>query len=110
MQTKTRKTRITYVVCVFFFCLAGVFQTYDSLLPDFWHALFSLSAHTILISLVVVWGVSLVHRTVRKNLRTEFLAVAYLILFFLVVRMIKYGLVRDTDTLSRYLWYDDKSI
>ncbi len=95
---------------MFFFCLAGVFQTYDSLLPDFWHVLFSLSAHTILISLVVVWGVSLVHRTVRKNLRTEFLAVAYLILFFLVARMIKYGLVRDTDTLSRYLWYDDKSI
>lgn len=105
MQTKTHKTRITYVVCVFFFCLAGVFQTYDSLLPDFWHALFSLSAHTILISLVVVWGVSLVHRTVRKDLRAEFLAVAYLILFFLVARMIKYGLVRDTDTLSRYLWY-----
>ena len=74
-------------------------------LPEFWHALFALSAHTILISLVVAWGVSLIHRMVRKDLRAYFLTVAVLILFFLVVRMIKYGLTQDADTLSRYLWY-----
>ena len=42
---------------------------------------------------------------VRKDLRAYFLTVAVLILFFLVVRMIKYGLTQDADTLSRYLWY-----
>ena len=42
---------------------------------------------------------------VRKDLRAYFLAVAVLILFFLVVRMIKYGLTSDADALSRYLWY-----
>ena len=106
MRTTTNKKRIVlYAVCAFFFCLAGVFQAVDSSLPEFWHALFALSAHTILISLVVAWGVSLIHRMVRKDLRTYFLTVAVLILFFLVVRMIKYGLTKDADTLSRYLWY-----
>ena len=42
---------------------------------------------------------------VRKDLRAYFLTVAVLILFFLVVRMIRYGLTKDTDALSRYLWY-----
>ena len=106
MRTATNKKRIVlYAVCAFFFCLAGVFQAVDSSLPEFWHALFALSAHTILISLVVAWGVSLIHRMVRKDLRAYFLTVAVLILFFLVVRMIKYGLTKDADTLSRYLWY-----
>ena len=106
MRTATNKKRIVlYAVCALFFCLAGVFQAVDSELPEFWHALFALSAHTILISLVVAWGVSLIHRMVRKDLRAYFLTVAVLILFFLVVRMIKYGLTKDADTLSRYLWY-----
>jgi len=105
-MTGLRKNRIAiYVVCAVFFCLAGVFQAVDSSLPEFWHALFALSAHTILISLVVAWGVSLIHRMVRKDLRAYFLTVTVLILFFLVVRMIKYGLTNDSDTFSRYLWY-----
>ena len=106
MRTAINKKRIVlYAVCAFFFCLAGVFQAVDSSLPDFWHALFALLAHTILISLVVAWGVSLIHRMVRKDLRAYFITVAVLILFFLVVRMIRYGLTKDTDALSRYLWY-----
>ena len=106
MRTAINKKRIVlYAVCAFFFCLAGVFQAVDSSLPDFWHALFALLAHTILISLVVAWGISLIHRMVRKDLRAYFLTVAVLILFFLVVRMIRYGLTKDTDALSRYLWY-----
>lgn len=106
MRTAINKKRIVlYAVCAFFFCLAGVFQAVDSSLPVFWHALFALLAHTILISLVVAWGVSLIHRMVRKDLRAYFLTVAVLILFFLVVRMIRYGLTKDTDALSRYLWY-----
>ena len=106
MRTAINKKRIVlYAVCAFFFCLAGVFQAVDSSLPDFWHALFALLAHTILISLVVAWGISLIHRMVRKDLRAYFLTVAVLILFFLVVRMIRYGLTKDTDAFSRYLWY-----
>lgn len=101
MRTAINKKRIVlYAVCAFFFCLAGVFQAVDSSLPDFWHALFALLAHTILISLVVAWGISLIHRMVRKDLRAYFLTVAVLILFFLVVRMIRYGLTKDTDVYS----------
>ncbi len=99
------KKFIIYVICLFFFLLAGFFQMMDAKLPEFWHALFALFAHVILISLVIAWGVSLLHRMVRKDLRTYFFIVALLILFFLVIRMIKYGLTRDVETLSRYLWY-----
>ncbi len=47
-----RKKIVLYTMCTLLFCLAGVFQATDSLLPDFWHALFALSANTILIFLV----------------------------------------------------------
>ena len=58
MRNAINKKRIVlYAVCAFFFCLAGVFQAVDSSLPVFWHALFALLAHTILISLVVARGV-----------------------------------------------------
>ncbi len=104
-MASTRKRTALYALCAFFYAIAGVLQAVDSMLPEFWHALFALLVHTILISLVVAWGVSLMHRMVRRDLRTYFLAVAVLILFFLVVRMVKYGLTRDIDVLSRYLWY-----
>lgn len=106
MWTITNKKRIVlYAVCIFFFCLAGVLQALDSTLSDFWHILFAFLAHTIFISLVVAWGVSLIHRMIRKDMLIYFLMVAVLILFFLVVRMIKYELTMDTDALLRYLWY-----
>lgn len=106
MYTTTNKRRITiYVICAFLFALAGFFQAVDSSLPEFWHALFALMVHTILICLVVLWGVSLIHRMVRRDLLAFFLTISILILLFLVVRMIKYGLTEEIDTLSRYLWY-----
>ncbi len=99
------KKIIIYAVCLLLFLIAGFFQMMDSKLPEFFHALFALLAHVILISLVIAWGVSLLHRMVRKDLRAYFFIVAVLVLFFLVIRMIKYGLTRDIETLSRYLWY-----
>lgn len=106
MQTAMNKNKIiVYAVCIFFFLLAGFFQLIDSKLPEFYHVLCALLAHTILITLVVVWLFSLVRRMVRKDLKSFFVIVAILILFFLVIRMIKYGLLESTDTLSRYMWY-----
>lgn len=99
------KKIIIYAICLLFFLVAGFFQMMDDKLPEFWHALFALLAHVILISLVIAWGVSLLHRMVRKDLRAYFFIVALLILFFLVIRMIKYGLTKNTETLNRYMWY-----
>lgn len=93
------------ITCFLLFLLAGIFQMIDSYLPEFWHVLFGLLAHVILISLVIAWGVSLLHRLVRKDLCIYFLIIALLMLFFLVLRMIKYGLTKEEDTLNRYLWY-----
>lgn len=106
MRIAINKKRISgYSICLFFFFLAGFFQMIDDLLPDFWHVLFSLLAHVILLSLVIFWGVSIIHRIIRKDLRLYLLIIAIFILFFLVVRMIKYGLTRNNDILNRYLWY-----
>lgn len=106
MRIAINKKRISgYSICLFFFFLAGFFQMIDDLLPDFWHVLFSLLAHVILLSLVIFWGVSIIHRIIRKDLRLYLLIIAIFILFFLVVRMIKYGLTRNDDILNRYLWY-----
>lgn len=106
MRIAINKKRISgYSICLFFFFLAGFFQMIDDLLPDFWHVLFSLLAHVILLSLVIFWGVSIIHRIIRKDLRLYLLIIAIFILFFLVARMIKYGLTRNDDILNRYLWY-----
>lgn len=106
MRIAINKKRISgYSICLFFFFLAGFFQMIDDSLPDFWHVLFSLLAHVILLSLVIFWGVSIIHRIIRKDLRLYLLIIAIFILFFLVVRMIKYGLTRNDDILNRYLWY-----
>lgn len=102
---RNRKKIVLYSICLLLFGLAGIFQAIDSLLPDFWHALFALFANTILISLVVLWGVSLIHRMVRKDLLAYFLTIAVLILFFLVVRMMKYELTKGMDKILRYFWY-----
>lgn len=96
---------LIFITCFLLFLLAGIFQMVDSYLPEFWHVLLALLAHVILISLVIAWGVSLLHRLVRKDLRIYFFIIALLMLFFLVIRMIKYGLTREGETLSRYLWY-----
>ena len=78
MRTARNQKRIAlYAVCACFFCLAGVFQAVDSRLPELWHALFALSAHTIPLSLVVAWGVSLIHRMVRGDLRAYFLTICW---------------------------------
>ena len=106
MRIAINKKRISgYSICLFFFFLAGFFQMIDDLFPDFWHVLFSLLAHVILLSLVIFWGVSIIHRIIRKDLRLYLLIIAIFILFFLVVRMIKYGLTKNDDILNRYLWY-----
>lgn len=106
MRIAINKKRISgYSICLFFFFLAGFFQMIDDSLPDFWHVLFSLLAHVILLSLVIFWGVSIIHRIIRKDLRLYLLIIAIFILFFLVVRMIKYGLTKNDDILNRYLWY-----
>ena len=106
MHRAIRKNKIIiYAICLFFFFLAGFFQMIDSKLPEFWHALLALLAHVILIALVIFWGVSLIHRIVRKDLRVFLISIAIFILFFLTVRMIKYGLTEETDALSRYMWY-----
>lgn len=106
MQLFAEKKRIVfYTIGIFLFALAGVFQALDSHLIEFWHAFFSLSAHTIFLILSIAWGITLIHRVVRKDLKIYLVAIAVLIVFFLVTRMIKYGLTKSTDTLNRYMWY-----
>ncbi len=106
MQLSINKKRIVvYAIGIFLFALAGVFQALDSHLVEFWHALFALSAHTILLLLSIAWGITLIHRVVRKDLKIYLVAIAVLIVVFLVARMIKYGLTENTDALSRYMWY-----
>lgn len=102
-----RKTKsiIAYSLSLFLFLLAGLFQAIDSLLPEFYHVLLALMAHTIFLSLNVAWGISLIHRMVRKDLRFFFVFIASLIVFFFVIRMVKYGITEGGETLNRYLWY-----
>lgn len=101
----SKKALIVYSFSFFLFLLAGIFQVFDSYLSEFYHVLFALLAHFILIFLAIGWGVSLLLRMVRKDLKLFFLFMDALIVFFLFVRMVKYGLTSSMDTLNRYMWY-----
>ena len=101
----SKKTLIVYCFSFFLFLLAGIFQAFDSYLSEFYHVLFALLAHFILIFLAIGWGVSLLLRMVRKDLKFFFLFMDALIVFFLFVRMVKYGLTSSMDMLNRYMWY-----
>lgn len=100
-----RNPLFAYTLCFFVFLLTGFFQAVDVYLPEFFHALFALLTHALLISLVLFWGFSLWRRIVRKDLRAFLIAVASLLLFWFLARMVKYGMTQEKDTLSCYLWY-----
>lgn len=66
----------------------------------------TISNLSFIITLVLffVWGITIRNRIIHPRIRGLLIAISYLIIFWLVIRTIKYKLVADIDT-ERFLWY-----
>ena len=55
--------------------------------------------------LMVAWGVSIWQRVLKGRLRTYLLAIDSLLLFWIAERTIKYMMLKEFATATRYCWY-----
>ena len=102
---KSRKKRITaYFAFVIVFFIAeilhgvGKIQTLSGEITKFLSAM-------ILITLAVIWAVSVRYRTVQKSLREQLFFIALLIVFWMIIRLIKYSIVGNNEPQTAILWY-----
>lgn len=55
--------------------------------------------------LFIAWGLSVRRRVMQKQVRTYLTAISLLMVFWLLLRTIKYFFVMENLSLFRYLWY-----
>lgn len=65
----------------------------------------SLVRNAIYIGIAIFWAVSIRHRILQSSVRRYLLAIAILIMFWLVERTCKYLFLEGFDTATRYFWY-----
>jgi len=69
-----------------------------------WLPLYQVDAF-IYAGLVMYWGIRVRRRIIRQDIRRYLETVVGLLLFFLLVRTMKYGLFENMPGILRYLWY-----
>ncbi len=102
---KKKEKILRYVIYFFFFLLAGVLQCIANSLEGTLHFLLLLSASAIFFGLLLFWTFSVQRRMPNKRSRNLLLSIAGFLLFFLLVRFIKYFLIDESPKMLRYLWY-----
>ena len=107
-MNKTRRKEMTYLVIAFvLFCIAMVTHTehygYENKL--FLNTVFGFLPNLIYIGLLSSWCMSVERRIINKQIRHYLLAVGILMIFWIVVRTIKWRFFSPFDDAGRYLWY-----
>ena len=104
MRFFTKRTTI-FIICGFFFILAGVFQYIDQDLSSYWATVCSFYETSIFLLLIFIWGYSIKIRIIDKGIRRKLLFIAALLFFWLFIRYIKYEFTVSAERTNRYLWY-----
>ncbi len=73
---------------------------FDIHIPDY----FSHQSNFIYIGLLAVWGISIRHRIIQRQVRRFLMDIAALMVFWIIVRSLKYYFVSDLNII-RQLWY-----
>ncbi len=68
------------------------------------HPYFKYTRNIIYIGLFAAWGISVWYRIIRRQTQRYLLAIAALMVFWIVIRSVKWLSVDDVD-FGRYLWY-----
>lgn len=61
--------------------------------------------YIIYIGFSLAWGISTLNRLTDRHVRIHMAAIVGMMVFFYLVRTIKYSIVDEVGTVSRYLWY-----
>ncbi len=104
MDKGKRKT-LRYANYFFFFLLAGALQWVGYYSKGEAHYLLLLGASSIFFSLMLFWAFSVQRRMPNKRSRYLLSGIAAFLLFFLLVRFVKYFLADESPKMLRYLWY-----
>ncbi len=102
--SRKQKKLIIYALFLCVFLLAEVLQGIDDLLSTYVRMTIFLLSNTLLFSLIIVWAISIKHRIVQNNMRKNLFFIAGLLLFWLVIRFIKYKLTVTDTFMSHFLW------
>jgi len=104
----SKRRSITYLLTIailllFAYCLRFVFHPMtDNSLP----AIFMMTLRwTIQVTLTVVWCASIRRRILNTSIRRKLLSTGALLLFWQIIRIIKYDYVIVTEPIGRYCWY-----
>lgn len=66
----------------------------------------SFTRHVIYYAICIGWGYSLYTRIIQKNERRILMLMAFMLLFWMVLRTARYQIINDESTsFNRYLWY-----
>ncbi len=106
MSLKINKKQIAfYLIFIVLFALAGVLQYIDNDLSMVPAKVCNLIANIIFFLLVFIWGYSINNRIAKKSIKIKLIIISLLIIFWFLLRYIKYECFNDNDIVSRYLWY-----
>ena len=89
------RRKILYAFIIASVLAAYVFRYIDTAFPV---------RGVVYIALFSVWGVSIYIRTIQTSLRSYLLSIAFLLMFWVLVRTVKYSFVQS-EVISRLLWY-----
>lgn len=103
--SRKQKQLMIYALFLCVFLLAEVLQGIDDMLSNYARMTICLLSNTLLFSLIIVWAISIKHRIVQNSMRKNLFFIAGLLLFWLVIRFIKYKLTVTDTFMSHFLWY-----
>ncbi len=103
-KAQNRKVISITILVIILLLLTGALRTFNFVNPVL-HALRSLLIFFIYIGMLVAWGVSIEQRVAHKRVRNYLLATVALMLFFIIVRTVKFIFLAGNGTWERLAWY-----
>ena len=105
MLKKTTKNIQIFVITLFLFMLAVTINILNTNQPTLSYLVLGLLQTSIYIFLYAAWGMSVRFRILQTQARFFLQLIAALLIFWMLLRAMKYYIFAEGDFESRYLWY-----
>lgn len=97
----SRETRILNGICILLVLASGLARLLGLHFQIFSHNSFICLFYT---TAALIWARQLQKRLLQENVRRNLVATAFLLIFWMAIRTIKYEFLSD-DVIARYIWY-----
>lgn len=98
-----RSKYFPFIGILLFLC-AGFFRIFGEFIPHE-RNFFAYADVVIYLGLLIAWAISINYHIINKNIKKYLLISSALMIFWIMVRTIKYNAFTNTHIYSRYLWY-----